>query len=172
MTIERFKGYQVPVGAFTLPAGYYGLPGGGYRGLTDELDAIVMTAAERLTATYKRDIQVRYNSDRLSGGAYLMPEAEVGVIGVGAGIHKIRPAGFETLTPDNINAWLDDYPRHSPQYRALPEEIEITTNVNVRALVDPTLADHGNPERAYSYVGHASLDAAFAWLAENMKVLA
>ena len=167
-TIERFTGYQVPVGAFPgLPDGYYGLPGGGIRGLTDELDALVMEAAERLRTQVGADIQVRYNSDRKSGGAYLMPESKYGTIGVNAGLY---PPSREDLGM-TIDQWLDRVmtPEGKAWAKSLPLHLEIHTYVHVGVLRDPSLADQGSSiGQPYSYRKHDSLDAAFAWFRENV----
>jgi hypothetical protein len=63
MTIERSMG--TPIGVTGLVAG------GGYRGATEALDAVVREAAEALAAAYGADIEIRFNSDRESGGAWL-----------------------------------------------------------------------------------------------------
>lgn len=73
-SIERFSGISVP--------GWAGpRPGGGMRGATKELDDAVAHAAKRLAAHYGRDVQIRFNSDRQSGGAFvkLASGKEVGV---------------------------------------------------------------------------------------------
>jgi len=63
-TITRFAGIELP--------GWNGpLPGGGMTGATAELDALVGAAAAWLAATFDRDVQVRFNSDRQSGGAWV-----------------------------------------------------------------------------------------------------
>jgi hypothetical protein len=66
MTIERSPGIPAVAGGVC-----YGLAGGGYQGLTAELDAVVQQAAERLQAAYGMDVVIRFNSDRASGGAWL-----------------------------------------------------------------------------------------------------
>jgi hypothetical protein len=45
--------------------------GGGYRGCSAELDAVVCEAASALAEAYGADIEIRFNSDRESGGAWL-----------------------------------------------------------------------------------------------------
>lgn len=46
--------------------------GGGQRGISDELDCIVVQEAEFLRDHFHSDVTIRYNSDRLSGGAWLV----------------------------------------------------------------------------------------------------
>jgi len=67
-TIERSRG---------LPTGHLGLmAGGGYSGATEKLDAMVMQAAEMLRQKYRRNVDIRFNSDRKSGGAWLRTHAK------------------------------------------------------------------------------------------------
>lgn len=61
--IERSAG--LPIGVSGLTAG------GGGTGLTESLDDVVQRAAEALSALYDAPVTVRFNSDRLSGGAWL-----------------------------------------------------------------------------------------------------
>jgi hypothetical protein len=65
-TITRSPG--IPV---TANGVFFGMAGGGYRGATAELDATVALAAEKLAAAYGQPVEIRFNSDRESGGAWL-----------------------------------------------------------------------------------------------------
>lgn len=67
MTIERSTGITVPVWAGTLP-------GGGYSGDTKELDDAVKACAELLQDAFGKDIVIRFNSNRESGGAWVKNE--------------------------------------------------------------------------------------------------
>ena len=49
------------------------LPGGGYEGKTKRLDRAVCNFAEWLRIHVLGPVQVRFNSDRLSGGAFVYP---------------------------------------------------------------------------------------------------
>ena len=51
------------------------LPGGGYDGKTKRLDRAVQRFAEWLHRRIAGPVQVRFNSHRLSGGAYIYPDA-------------------------------------------------------------------------------------------------
>jgi hypothetical protein len=66
MTIERSKGLPIITGGVS-----WGVAGGGYRGITAELDAVICEAASALAQAYGADIEIRFNSDRESGGAWL-----------------------------------------------------------------------------------------------------
>lgn len=67
MTIERNAGTPLP--------GTMLVAGGGYSGITGELDAVVSQAADQLAQAYGMDIEIRFNSDRESGGAWLKDAA-------------------------------------------------------------------------------------------------
>lgn len=152
MTIERSTGTIVPNWGGPLP-------GGGYQGATEELDALVVEAANRLTAEYNRDVVIRFNSDRRSGGAWLRDHGTNDtLVGLNAGFRAIRPA---TMTMDE---YIDTY-------LSLPQAIFIDTWTAYATLRDKSLAtqSHYKPEvDRYAYVGHASIEAAMDWLRANV----
>jgi hypothetical protein len=61
------------------------LPGGGYEGKTNRLDRAVERFAEWLHARIVGPVQVRFNSHRLSGGAFVYP-----------GVDPEAPVTFDT----------------------------------------------------------------------------
>jgi hypothetical protein len=67
MTIERSAGIPIP--------GTMLVAGGGYSGVTADLDEVVRQAADQLAQAYGMDIEIRFNSDRESGGAWLKDAA-------------------------------------------------------------------------------------------------
>lgn len=72
--ITRSKGIEVP--------GWAGpRPGGGYEGATKELDDAVAKSAEIMSRKYGQDVEIRFNSDRQSGGAFVITPSglEVGL---------------------------------------------------------------------------------------------
>ena len=52
------------------------LPGGGYDGRTKHLDHAVLHFAKWLQRRFNSPVQVRFNSHRLSGGAYISPATD------------------------------------------------------------------------------------------------
>ena len=82
MTIERSAGLLIRVDGVT-----YGFAGGGYIGITAELDQVVLGAAETLAAAYGKDVEIRFNSDRESGGAFLgTPDGSNADVGICASL--------------------------------------------------------------------------------------
>lgn len=74
-----------------VPIGSGLTAGGGASGVTEALDAVVADAADRLAALYGGPVTIRFNSDRRSGGAWLLtePHDRIGVnheVGVTAAV--------------------------------------------------------------------------------------
>lgn len=152
--IKRFPGYLVGVP-------YMGpLPGGGYRGITEELDATVMRAAELLHEWSGLEIQVRFNSDRRSGGAFLvLPDSKS--VGAGADLRKVIPEGKDVH-------WLIDLDRAA--YRALPDELIPDTYIDAAHLDDPALANQGHSiDSPYSSRTHATIEEAVEFIKEHYR---
>ena len=66
MSIERSAGFPLGAGAVT-----YGMAGGGWSGVTADLDAVVLQAAEALAALPTAGTSRSGSTDRHSGGAWL-----------------------------------------------------------------------------------------------------
>lgn len=133
--------------------------GSGYQGRTEELDNTVKREAELLAKTFNRDIEVRFNSDRESGGAWLV-NSRKGFngncqVGFNAGLRAVRPEGMNDETYFNT-------------FETLPTRICIDTNVKESALKDPTLANSGNPNYRYCWLEHKSVEDGLAWLVANV----
>lgn len=79
--IQRSPGVPVHVGVIGA------IVGGGLKGASDELDALVQGGAELLAELFAMPVTIRFNSDRESGGAWLLTHerdrvganAEVGI---------------------------------------------------------------------------------------------
>lgn len=64
-SVERSTGIPVTVGVMAF------VVGGGYSGLTDDLDGAVQAGADALRDLFNHDVTIRFNSDRKSGGSWL-----------------------------------------------------------------------------------------------------
>lgn len=151
MTITRSAGLYTGYGAYFC--------GNGYEGSTRELDDTVKRGAELLGTTFNRDIEIRFNSDQQSGGAWLKNSLKGFAgncqVGINAGLRAIRPEGMSN--EDYYKTW-----------RTLPKELYIATYVAKPALKNPNLADSGNENSRYCYMIHKSVTEALAWLAANV----
>ena len=105
-TITRSTGTPIP--------GTGLVAGGGYRGLTAELDAVVREAASALVRAYGGDVEIRYNSDRESGGAWLVtPDGRNDRVGICASLVTARmravteasACAAETMARTGICTW-------------------------------------------------------------------
>lgn len=120
------------------------LPGGGYEGKTRRLDRAVQRFAEWLESRIGGPVQVRFNSCRLSGGAYAYPALDPdGQITfdtpeIGLGARLVTPPGvlrrrektpLEKLTPLELeDCWTEKTPlRYSvliyPQFLRCPDDL-------------------------------------------------
>ncbi len=153
-TITRSPGLGVAVGGVRY------IVGGGYEGKTRELDELVSQEAEILSKLFDREVQIRFNSDRESGGAWLvnsLPGFEGNCqVGLCAGLKAKRLAGMSE----------DDYFR---LWHTLPKELYIETVVEPSALLDLSLAKDGNPDSLYCAIYHDTLDQAIDWLKANIN---
>lgn len=110
------------------------LPGGGYEGKTRRLDRAVQRFAEWLQEHIAGPVQIRFNSDRLSGGAYVYPgarkiEMDTPEIGLSAGL--IISA---SVKQERDRAWKSDEWRLLPRLESLDcwtEETPLDYNVLV-----------------------------------------
>ena len=148
-TITRSTGIEVP--------GWPGpLPGGGYEGLTAELDAGVTDAARALQDAYGGNIEVRFNSNRRSGGAFMSNG-----LGVGARL---------SLTRAEWEAGKRTHPPWTQPNDSEPDGDggQVTFDVYAPApvLQEPELADQGGPQSRYACPKFGSLDEALAWVAD------
>jgi len=135
-----------------------GLPymyGAGYGGATPELDRLVVRAAKMLTKAYGLDVEIRFNTDRRSGGAHPIVNGQAVSIGLSAGLKKQRPAG---LTDQE---WWE-YPRIGND--KLPDVLYIYTFLDAAYCADPDIVNGGNPGFRYAYHEHKTLAAGLRWL--------
>lgn len=94
------------------------IAGGGYQGATTELDAAVALAAEALAKRYAQPVEIRFNSHRLSGGAFMAFD-DRGDVGVSARAPDTKqPIGFRVYIgagslrdPATANSFLSDAAR-------------------------------------------------------------
>ena len=100
------------------------LPGGGYEGKTKRLDRAIGRFADWLRIHLLGPVQIRFNSDRLSGGAFVYPGArgkiEFDTPEIGLGARLITPPAVRRrrdklaardLTPiEWDDCWTEDTP--------------------------------------------------------------
>jgi len=158
MAITRYEGQ--PLGTSGLVAG------GGYAGITAELDSVVAAGARALAAAYSVPVEIRFNSDRESGGAWLVTaDGDNAEVGIGASLVTARKRdrweasalASERMAATGICTWGGQATspqregaaacaRHGRQYLADNPEGQLTIYAHIRiasrrgvALVDPEL---------------------------------
>jgi hypothetical protein len=84
--IRRYEGRELLAGSIPIA-----VAGGGVYGITAELDAVIVQAAEALRVAYNRDVEIRCNSDRESGGGWLVrTDGRNHHVGIGASLITAR----------------------------------------------------------------------------------
>jgi hypothetical protein len=128
----------------TAGAACYGFAGGGYQGLTPELDTTVAEAAEALAKAYDMDVTIRFNSDRASGGAFLRTHEQDGIgangeVGIGASVVTARHrASWQRWATEAGDGYPEEREYWEDALRTSPEG-QLTVHAHIRA----TSADPG-----------------------------
>lgn len=121
--IERSSGELVEAGG--MPARV----GGGYRGKRDDQDEAVKEFARRLAAKFpEHQIQIRYNTNRLGGGAWLKTGGTNSQVGLGA---KLVPPHWHKRQFEEYVYGDAEKPK-SPKYMD-PAELNLKTKVRMYA---------------------------------------
>lgn len=154
-----------------VPTGLGFIVGGGWSGFTAELDQAVCEAAEALADAFPGfGVEIRFNSDRRSGGAWLKTGGE-GVeadtlVGIGSGYNQTRDEALAALSrfdidPDSAKGryWLD----------GADGALYIEARVHASALADTSIIDidgGGHPKPYATARRFPTVAAAAAWTAE------
>lgn len=157
-TIKRSAGTVVTVGSIPY------IVGGGYEGSTQELDETVKLEAELLAKTFHKDIEIRFNSDRGSGGAWLVNSLK----GFDGNCQVGFCAELVAITPEGMTRSEFLVNSTSEFIRNQPKEIYIATNIKPSALKNPELVNSGNPDSRYCWLTHKSIEIALDWLIANV----
>lgn len=166
--IDRSTGISVP--------GWYGpSPGGGYSGKTKDLDATVQKEAEILGPMFDRDIQIRFNSDRESGGAWLKDRSGSNdQVGLNAALRTKWPNGMRAY--DYLKSKGLDIINDRREIEQLEEQFGkkvVVETFTDKSVLNPGVAkkytDDWNPaDRDYLSLDHKSVSDAVSWLKKNV----
>lgn len=143
--ITRSEGISTGLGYFV---------GDGYEGLTKELDDAVAKVANLLKKTFSKHIEIRYNSNRRSGGAFIKDNTYSDQIGLGAGLYN---RALNSMTKKERMELSDR------GYEDLPKDMMLLYHV--------VLADNLaiNPKREDIYKYFKTSGAAHNWLLSHMN---
>lgn len=135
--------------------GYGYLAGAGEYGKTQELDDIVVMVARLLKKHFDTNIQIRFNSDQKSGGAFIADHGQSSSIGITAGLanRELYKMPWEQII-EKTQAELDGY---------APDFIKVSTCLDrsfLRESSDYVLCNH-------EYRDFNSLEEAMKWILEG-----
>lgn len=149
--------------------------GAGRSGVTAELDAEVARAAELLREAYGLDVTIRFNSDRRSGGAWLVTDFEglggrnnaVGLTVALVDVAELRKLYDKYPDPDDT---LEARLAGDGQDPANPPAAYLSRSVMLRPpyLVDTALATQGVEADPYACVHVGSLEEGMALIADKV----
>lgn len=148
--------------------------GGGYSGSTKELDDTVQKAARLLSKGFGRDVEIRFNSDRLSGGAWLKDDlpgfAGNTQVGLTAGIGAVPPKG------KSRDQWIDELGKKYNWERGMDEELHnapqgvfVSTYISADVADDQGVVNSGNPGHRYASHEHKSLTDGLTFLKKHVN---
>jgi len=102
------------------PTGVGFLVGAGYEGKTKELDNAVVRLSKKLEKEFNMEVEIRFNNDRESGGAYIkaVDEGFEYTIGLSAGLYssklrKLMQDKNYSLSMDDLTKYPNDLLRFS-----------------------------------------------------------
>lgn len=138
------------------------LVGCGYSGITKDLDDIVLKAAELLKEKFNKDIEIRFNSDRYSGGAWVKDDKQNCSVGLGARLSNIKYLTMaeeekERLAIKDIKNFLNN-----------PDTIVINTAISLNDTENTVNKNSNYIVFDYEYKDFNTLDEAFSYLIENV----
>lgn len=150
-----------------------GIVGGGYSGATKELDNVVQKAAKMLSKAFGRDVEIRFNSDRHSGGAWLkddLPGFKGNVqVGLSAAILPKVPKGMTR------SEWHRDIAKRvgwGKEFQAevdrAPLAVVVETLMDDSVVHSPGVLNSGNPGSRYASHEHKSLSEGLKFLLKHI----
>ena len=145
--------------------GYGYIVGGGMEGCTKALDDCVKQAAELLREHYGLDVTIRFNSNRMSGGAWVVDSKVDSIgsnssIGLGAGLFNSELQAMPQIEKLNLSQCEFDKLFRSPD------------SLNFNTYIDLRKTEHQVPEdskyidmfRTYEYRTFSTLEEASSYL--------
>ena len=146
-TISRYHGQNAPAG--------------GYPAATAELDQVVQRAAEKLLAMTGRSVEVRFDIDGQSGGAFL----KRGDGRTGFGITAKLAAKVAR------DAKYSNQEQYRALYRAAPRVLEVSVYAGKALLYDPrAFRDYSSPGDSFILVPTQGLDEALGWIRQHTSL--
>jgi hypothetical protein len=149
------------------PTGLGAVVGGGYRGKREDQDKAVQELATRLNSEFDHDITVRFNTNQLSGGAWLKDNNQSSQVGLGV---NLKPPEW----------YLEQ--RHEYVFGDAEEPDEREFSLEDRQLVTEVKADvpvvdekHANnmtdrdDRTSYAVIEFDEIDEAWSWFVDHIN---
>jgi len=115
-----------------ISTGYCYLVGNGYEGATKELDDKVMEIAIQLKDLFDKNIEIRFNSDRESGGGFVKDNNGDCTIGIGASLMSSK---FQAMSlREQIDLSAEDFnnlPKDIILYHVVLDESIAKTKIDI-----------------------------------------
>ena len=143
--IKRSAGIATGIGHYMV--------GNGYEGATKELDDKVVEIAEHLTKLFGKNVEIRFNSHRESGGAFLKDDDFSCKIGIGA---RLASSEYQTFT------WEEKVAFPMEKYDSLIKDIILYHVVLDKSIIKPGI----NTENDFH-----SIEEALTFLKETAEPL-
>ena len=162
------RGTGIPI---TIAGTTYGYAGGGYSGATKELDETVVRESEFMAKEFKKPVEIRFNSDKQSGGAWIRNQS--GRLSRSASPLDSIPhfrkewIGILTSRQKGCNRLL--FKGSIDEIDELPKHVGYNTVVDKDALKAEALNRFNGPDNESSkhiFLNHPSLKAAADWIAK------
>lgn len=142
--------------------------GGGYRGKREDQDEAVCEFAERLADMFPHDVTIRYNTNRLGGGAWLKDNARHAQVGLGA----------ELKAPESHQQKVQEAIDNGKSLRDIDKDYS-TEDMNLVYtvhLVEPSVdAEYADKESGfsnkndYTHRSFDTLETAWGWFCEQVN---
>ena len=115
-----------------MTTGYGYLVGNGYEGSTKELDDKVIEIANLLKNRFCKDIEIRFNSNRESGGGFIKDNDSSCKIGIGASLMRSKFRAMSLKEQIALTAEeFENLPKDIILYHVVLEDSIAKTKINI-----------------------------------------
>lgn len=149
------------------PTGLGTVAGGGYRGKREDQDEAVQKLATRLNDEFSHDITIRFNTDQLSGGAWLKDNNRSSQVGLGA---NLKPPEWYL---EQRHEWLFGDAKEPDEHKFSLDDRQLVIEVKADVpVVDEDHANHmtdRNDRTSYAVIAFDEIDEAWDWFIEHIN---
>lgn len=162
--IEGYENISRDPGTST---GFGAVAGGGYRGKREDQDEAVQELARRLNDEFDHEITIRFNTDQLSGGAWLKDNDQSSQVGLGV---NLKPPKWHL---EQHHEWLyGDAKKPDKREFSVDERqlvIEVKADVPVVAEAHANRMTDRDDRTSYAVIAFDEIDEAWDWFVEHVN---